>query len=267
MATERETTKAFRVESMNDDQFSAHCINLQAPMAQLNPNNKDYNSLKRILQFGIEWRSESADNLRHTAQLRITAASAEGEFTAAYKASRLVKLRLNLCKARELYLYASIAATDGWEAALEILGESFETSMTEEQKKKLEGIRKKKLGEEEKPSKTSSVSSSQPSTSPSIQDALLLAKFLQAQASGSSNMLSLLPQTVAPQPNQHLLSLTGPKKKVSGGGSGRVINKTGTQCFRCEGFGHWSEDDICPINILAKSHGFVQGKRKRTDGE
>ena len=169
--------------------------------------------LKRILQFGIQWCSEAAENLRHAAQLKVTANAAEGDFTAAYKASRLVKLRLNLCKARELYLYASIAATDGWEAALEILGESFDVVMSEEQKKKLEGIRKKKQGDEDKPAKTSHTAS-HPTISPGIQDALLLARLLQAQNSASSsNVLSLTPQAQVQQPNQHLLGLSGPNRK------------------------------------------------------
>lgn len=249
MSAERDTTKAFRVETLNDDQFSAHCNDLQAPLAQLSPNTKDYLSLKRILQFGIQWRSEAADNLRHAAQLKVTTNAAEGDFTTAYKASRLVKLRLNLCKARELYLYASIAATDGWEAALEILGESFDVDMSEEQKKKLESIRKKKQGDEDKPAKTSHAVS-HPTISPGIQDALLLARLLQAQSSASSsNMLSLTPQAQVQQPNQHLLGLAGPNRKR---GPGRFINKAGSQCFKCEGFGHWAEDDVCPLNVIAK---------------
>ena len=157
----------------------------------------------------------------------------------------MVKLRLNLCKARELYLYASIAATDGWEAALEILGESFDVVMSEEQKKKLESIRKKKQGDEDKPAKTSHAVS-HPTISPGIQDALLLARLLQAQSSGSSSNMQ---QAQVQQPNQHLLGLAGPNRKR---GPGRFINKAGSQCFKCEGFGHWADDDACPLNILAK---------------
>ena len=264
MAVEKDTSKVFRVEIMNDDQFSGHCNNLQSPMAQLNPNTKDFSSIKRILQFGIEWRAEAADNLRHCAQTQVTAGASAGEFSDAYKAGRLVKLRLNLCKARELYLYASIAATDGWEAALEILGESFDAVMSEDQKKKLESIRKKKLGDEDKLTKPSNLPNVT-NNSPEMQNALLLAQLLQAQAAASSsNVLTLAPQPQQQQPSSNLLSLTTAGGKMKRG-TGKFINKTGSQCWGCQGYGHWGEDDICPLNIIARSNG-LPGKRRRTDG-
>ena len=117
---EKDVGKLFRVESFTDEQMAGHVASLQAPLAQLHPNNPEYEKIKRCLQFAVEWRAQAADNLRHVAQIKISAGAKDGEFTEAYKNCRLQKLRSNLCKARELHLYSHVASTDGWQAAHEV---------------------------------------------------------------------------------------------------------------------------------------------------
>ena len=106
MDAERNSTQVFRVEGLTDEQFGGHLQGLQTPLSQLNPNCSDYLQKRKLLQFATEWRAQSADNLRIAAQTNITAADVDGQWTAAMKANRLVKLRTNLMKARECYSYA-----------------------------------------------------------------------------------------------------------------------------------------------------------------
>ena len=120
MDAERNSTQVFRVEALNDVQFGGHLQNLQTPLSQLNPTTPDYLQKRKMLQFSIEWRSQAADNLRMAAQTAVTIDAAEGQWTIAMKANRLVKLRQNLTKARECYSYAQVGSSDGFETAQKV---------------------------------------------------------------------------------------------------------------------------------------------------
>ena len=120
MDAERNRTQVFRVEALDDVQFGGHLQTLQTPLSQLNPTTPDYLQKRKMLQFSIEWRSQAADNLRMAAQTAVTVNAADGEWTTAMKANRLVKLRQNLMKARECYSYAQVGSSDGFETAQKV---------------------------------------------------------------------------------------------------------------------------------------------------
>ena len=91
--------------------------------------------------------------------------------------------------------------------------------LTDEQKKILESTRKK-----DERTRIPGPSGSAPDLS-----YLLLANVLQNQQGGGSTAL---------------LSLLGGKKAAPRRKS--FIDKSGHYCFRCQGMGHWSTDEICP---------------------
>ena len=91
MNNETDTSRAFRIETLTDEQFAGHVATLQSPLASLNPNMDDYVAIKKYLLFAAEWRAQAGDNLRHTAQTKVTVAAQEGEFTAGYKTAWFVK--------------------------------------------------------------------------------------------------------------------------------------------------------------------------------
>ena len=102
--------------------------------------------------------------------------------------------------------------------------------MTEDQRKKLEALRKKR---EEKSPKTETACSSQVSSSNQVQDvnALLLAQVLQQQVAQQNPLIY----------SKNLLGYNGPalrKRSRSG-----IDKSTST----CQGIGHLSGDDICPM--------------------
>ena len=117
---EMDITRGFRVETLSDEQFAGHITVLRAPLAQLHPSNPHYEQIKRTLMFAIDWRIQAADNLRHMSRTKVSVNAKDGEMTDLYKAARLQKLRANMCKAREMFLYAHVASTDGWQAAHEV---------------------------------------------------------------------------------------------------------------------------------------------------
>ena len=133
--------------------------------------------------------------------------------------------------------------------------------MSDEQKKKLEGIRKKKQ-QQEKPA-------SKPDLNTMIlaQQILQGTQALQSQA-GPSNFMQ--PQVgtsnfLQPQagPSNYLQSQAGPSTfltlaaangKARNQGNpkrtgGRNIDKSASQYFGCQGFGHWNGDYDCPLII------------------
>ena len=120
MDNEKNGAQAFRVEGLSDEQFGGHLQSLQTPISQLSPTTNGYLEKRMLLQFAIEWRSQSSDNLRIASQTSITAAAVDGQWTVAMKANRLVKLRQNLMKARECFSYAQIGSTDGFSTAQKV---------------------------------------------------------------------------------------------------------------------------------------------------
>ena len=120
MDNEKNIAQAFRVEGLTDEQFGGHLQSLQTPISQLNPTTSGYLEKRKLLQFAIEWRSQSSDNLTIASQTAITTAAADGQWTVAMKANRLVKLRQNLMKARECFSYAQIGSTDGFSTAQKV---------------------------------------------------------------------------------------------------------------------------------------------------
>ena len=167
-----------------------------------------------------------------------------------------MKLRTNLCKARDCYLYAYVASTDGWRAAQEVrsscawiesaiylffpqvVGADPGIAMTEDQRKKLEALRKKK---DEKSSKLETACSSQVTSSSKMPEvnALLLAQVLQQQVAQQNPLIY----------SKNLLGYKGPalRKRTRAG-----IDKSTSTCFTCQGIGHWSGDDICPMQDSKK---------------
>ena len=120
MDNKKKSAQAFRVEGLTDEQFGGHLQSLQTPISQLNPTTSGYLEKRKLLQFAVEWRSQSSDNLRIAAQTAITTAAADGQWTVAMKANRLVKLRQNLMKAQECFSYAQIGSTDGFSTAQKV---------------------------------------------------------------------------------------------------------------------------------------------------
>ena len=174
----------------------------------------------------------------------------------------MLKLRTNLCKARDCYLYAYVASTDGWRAAQEVTSSSVlielasdvffsqvvgadpGVAMTEDQRKKLEALRKKK---EEKSPKMETACSSHVSSSSQVPDvnALLLAQVLQQQVAQQNPLIY----------SKNLLGYNGPaaRKRTRSG-----IDKSTSTCFTCQGIGHWSGDDICPMLDPKKKAGLKE---------
>ena len=96
--------------------------------------------------------------------------------------------------------------------------------MSEEQKKQLEAIRKKK-GHEKQKTKTPD------------QNALVLAQQL-LQQTGSGNLLSFTATGKANRaPKMNTVARVG------------TFDKSNSQCFACQQFGHWHEDESCPAKI------------------
>ena len=120
MDNERNSQQVFRVEGLTDEQFGGHLQGLHTPISQMNPTTSDYLQKRKLLLYATEWRAQSADNLRIAAQTAVTAAAIDGQWTAAMKGNRLVKLRSNLMKSRECYSYAQIGSSDGFDTAQKV---------------------------------------------------------------------------------------------------------------------------------------------------
>ena len=87
---------------------------------------------------------------RMLARTAATATDVPSEYTAAVKAETVRKFRTELFKSQEVYLFASLAASDGVAIAAKIVSSgSQDDLMSESARKKLEALRSRKVPQQQ----------------------------------------------------------------------------------------------------------------------
>jgi len=132
------------IEGMNAQQFVSYLASRSAALASLSVNVAHYPAKRLLLEMAIETEKAVAERVRTISTLTVHVGAVEPNLTAARRTALLVTLRQDLFNSRKMFLFAKILASDGFDAAYEVLGgASVDDLLSPDEKKKLEDARKK----------------------------------------------------------------------------------------------------------------------------
>ena len=135
-------SKPLQVEGRPSEAFLELLGQRQAEVQGLPESSEEERQLKKMMRGAVQTRDLADKVLRSLNAVKTTDAGAAEEFTKEKKKDLVQKARALSREARSNHAYLTIAKTDGWKMANQVMGASNTVDLTDDQSKQLEKLRK-----------------------------------------------------------------------------------------------------------------------------